>query len=109
MKVQIIVFFKFLRFFFKGTLVGIEHLPSKQKTLVPFLTIWTNVPIDGTLKSLNLQDMVDLEFLDDPLKADLQHVLQVLIAAKKKDSKPLSIFASGKLIFNLAQKLFFYF
>jgi hypothetical protein len=37
-----------------------------------------------------------IEFLDDHLKKDLQHVLQTLIAGKKKDSKQLTIFSSGE-------------
>ena len=53
--------------------------------------------IDGTsLRSFDLQAVAHLEFLDEELRADLQHLLQVLIDAKRKDLKRLTVFAQGE-------------
>ena len=53
--------------------------------------------IDGaTLRSFDLEEVNQLEFLDDTVRRDLAHLLEVLIAAKKKDLKRLTIFAHGE-------------
>ncbi len=53
--------------------------------------------VGGTaLRSFDLQDVAQLDFLDEELQQDLQHLLQVLIAAKRKDLKRLTVFAQGE-------------
>jgi hypothetical protein len=53
--------------------------------------------VDGAfLRTFDLQEVARLEFLDDELQKDLQHLLQVLIDAKRKDLKRLTVFAQGE-------------
>ena len=53
--------------------------------------------VDGSaLRTFDLQDVARLEFLDGELQADLRHLLQVLIDAKRKDLKRLTVFAQGE-------------
>ena len=53
--------------------------------------------VDGVaLRAFRLEDIARLEFLDEDLRQDLRHLLQVLIAAKRKDLKRLTVFAQGE-------------
>lgn len=49
----------------------------------------------SSLRAFELGEIKALDFLDDGLKKDLQHLLEILIGAKKKDLKRLTIFAKG--------------
>jgi hypothetical protein len=50
---------------------------------------------EGELRSFPLRELKNLVFLDDALKRDLAHLLEILIGSKKKDKKRLTIFAKG--------------
>lgn len=50
---------------------------------------------EGELRSFQLSELKNLVFLDDALKRDLAHLLDILIGSKKKDKKRLTIFAKG--------------
>lgn len=50
---------------------------------------------EGELRSFQLGELKNLVFLDDALKRDLAHLLDILIGSKKKDKKRLTIFAKG--------------
>ncbi len=53
--------------------------------------------VDGlSLRTFDLAEVGQVEFLDEGLRKDLQHLLQVLIDAKRKDLKRLTIFAQGE-------------
>lgn len=49
----------------------------------------------SSLRSFELTEVKSLDFLDEGLRKDLQHLLEILIGAKKKDLKRLTIFARG--------------
>lgn len=52
--------------------------------------------VGGTsLRAFDLGEIKSLDFLDEGLRKDLQHLLEILIGAKKKDLKRLTIFARG--------------
>jgi len=48
------------------------------------------------LVTVSVADMKSITFQEDHLKKDIQHLLNVLISAKKKDSKQLAIHAAGQ-------------
>jgi hypothetical protein len=79
----------------EGTITGIETITRK----VDDETIWSqylSLLTDGmTLQSFDLLEIKHITFLDASLQKDLQHLLDILIAAKKKDLKRLTIFARG--------------
>ena len=49
----------------------------------------------ASLRAFDLAEIKSLDFLDEGLKKDVQHLLEILIGAKKKDLKRLTIFARG--------------
>lgn len=52
--------------------------------------------VDGfALRTFDLGEVARVEFLDEGLRKDLEHLLQVLIDAKRKDLKRLTVFAQG--------------
>jgi hypothetical protein len=80
----------------EGTITGIETVTRKageEMVWSQYLSLLT----DGTtLKSFDLLEIKQISFLDVSLQKDLQHLLEILIAAKKKDLKRLTIFARGR-------------
>lgn len=48
-----------------------------------------------SLRAFELSELKSLDFLDESLRKDLSHLLEILIGAKKKDLKKLTIFAKG--------------
>jgi len=79
-----------------GTVAGIEtvtrevHGATTQAFRLALL-------VDG--ESLMTYDMLEiggLRFLDENVKTDLSHLLDILIASKKKDAKKLTLFAKGE-------------
>lgn len=52
--------------------------------------------VDGSsLRTFDLQEVERVELLDESVRKDLGHLLEILIGAKKKDLKKLTIFAHG--------------
>ncbi len=51
---------------------------------------------DASMQAFDLEELKQVRLLDDSVKKDLQHLLDVLIGSKKKDIKRLTIFARGK-------------
>lgn len=49
----------------------------------------------ASLRAFELVEIKALDFLDEGLRKDLGHLLEILIGAKKKDLKRLTIFAKG--------------
>ncbi|MCI0506345.1 MAG: DUF4139 domain-containing protein [Gammaproteobacteria bacterium] len=79
-----------------GTVIGIETVTRKENdtTLTSYrLALLVN---GESLQSYDLLDITSIVFLDESLRKDLQHLLDILISAKKKDLKKLTIFAKGK-------------
>ena len=79
----------------EGTIIGIEAATRNDGDV----TITSNrlvLLVDGeALQSYDLLDISSTVFLDESLRKDLQHLLNTLISAKKKDRKKLTIFAKG--------------
>ncbi len=79
-----------------GVIAGVE--PSRRRegeaTIESHrLSLW----VDGTsLESHDLADIKRIELSDPVLRKDLQHLLDILISAKKKDLKRLTIFTRGE-------------
>jgi hypothetical protein len=79
----------------EGVITGTETLERKERDAV-LSTSYLNLLVDGaSLQSFDLLDLKSLAFLDEGLRKDLQHLLEILISAKKKDLKKLTIFGKG--------------
>ncbi|MGQ0656449.1 MAG: hypothetical protein ACT4P4_30020 [Betaproteobacteria bacterium] len=76
----------------EGAVLGIESLERKDAH-----THYLNLLVDGaTVQSFDLLEVKSLHFLDEALRKDLQHLLDVLISSKKKDLKKLTILGKGR-------------
>jgi hypothetical protein len=51
---------------------------------------------DAAMRAFDLQELKQVRLLDENVKKDLQHLLEVSIGSKKKDVKRLTIFGRGK-------------
>ena len=79
----------------EGVITGIETVERKDAQLVVKSTL-VNLLVDGAaLRSFDLLELKSLTFLDEGLRKDLQHLLDILISAKKKDLKKVTVFAKG--------------
>jgi hypothetical protein len=80
----------------EGIITGVEPFTRQegQATIESHrLALW----VDGVaLESHDLSDVKRVELADAALRKDLQHLLDILISAKKKDLKRLTIFARGE-------------
>jgi hypothetical protein len=75
----------------EGVITGIETIERKDSK-----SSYVSLLVDGaTLRSFDLLELKSLAFLDEGLRKDLQHLLDILISAKKKDLKKLTVFAKG--------------
>ncbi len=79
----------------EGLVTGTESVTQKQGDT----TTWShllNLLVGGkTLRSFDLSEVKWITFKDPGLQKDLGHLLDILIGAKKKDLKRLTIFANG--------------
>jgi hypothetical protein len=80
----------------EGVITGVEPTTRREGDAVVEghrLALW----VDGiALESHDLADVRRVELADPALRKDLQHLLDILISAKKKDLKRLTIFARGE-------------
>lgn len=80
----------------EGVIAGVEPFTRREgeATLDSHrLSLW----VDGlALESHDLLDVRRIELSDPGLRKDLQHLLDILISAKKKDLKRLTIFSRGE-------------
>ncbi|PIE06339.1 MAG: hypothetical protein CSA75_00050 [Sorangium cellulosum] len=78
-----------------GVVVGIEAL-SRQQSDTTHWDRYLSLLVDGSaLQTFDILQIKEIRFLDESLRKDLQHLLNILIAGKKKDLKRLTIFAKG--------------
>jgi hypothetical protein len=80
----------------EGIITGVEPFTQREGERATIdshrLALW----VDGVaLESHDLADVKRVELTDAALRKDLQHLLDILIGAKKKDKKRLTIFARG--------------
>jgi len=79
-----------------GTITGIETIKQQIGETI-FDSIYLSLLVEGsTLQSFDVMEAKQITLLDDNLKKDLQHLLDVLITAKKKDLKKLTVFLKGE-------------
>ncbi|RKZ42182.1 MAG: hypothetical protein DRQ49_02730 [Gammaproteobacteria bacterium] len=79
-----------------GIVTGIETIKRQvgDATLdSPYLSLLIE---GGALQSFDIMETKQITLLDDNLKKDLQHLLDVLIATKRKDQKKLTVFLKGE-------------
>ena len=79
----------------EGTVTGIETV-TRQEGRIAITSPRLVLLVDGALQSYDLLEIKSLAFLDESVRKDLQHLLDILIGAKKKDLKKLTIFGRGK-------------
>ncbi len=79
----------------EGTVTGIETVTRREGDAV-LTSQRLALLVDGALQSYDLLEIKSLAFLDENVRKDLQHLLDILIGAKKKDLKKLTIFGRGK-------------
>ena len=80
----------------EGTVTGIEKVMDEEDeiiTPVHFLTLLIN---GDSLHTLDLRQIKKITLLDESLRHDLQHLLELLIATKKKKSKTSDDIHSGQ-------------
>lgn len=80
----------------EGLVMGTEQVPRQ----VDGQTLWSSylcLLVDGgSLETFDLLELRRLTLSDPSLQKDLGHLLETLIASKKKDLKRLTIFARGE-------------
>ncbi len=80
----------------KGIITGIEDLSKSQDNTIIFTYLLTLLVNGKTLKSVDITDIKEITFLDENLQEDISHLLEILISAKKKDAKNLTIYTNGE-------------
>lgn len=79
----------------EGLITGTEQVTRKEHDATLWSTYLTLL-VGGALRSFDLLDVSSIEFVDEALRKDLQHLLDILIGGKRKDLKRLTIFARGE-------------
>lgn len=79
----------------EGIIVGLESLAvveGKASVMRPFLSLLVGV----ALRTFDLIEIAELEFLDDAVRKDLEFYLATVLSSYKKDSKRMSILTAGE-------------
>jgi hypothetical protein len=79
----------------EGVIVGLESLPvveGKASVVRPFLALL----IGASLRTFDILEIAELEFLDDAVRKDLEFYLATVLSSYKKDSKRMSILTAGE-------------
>jgi hypothetical protein len=79
----------------EGVVLGIESQWKKVRDETLHSREIVLLVEGGSVRHFELLEVKRLTFLEESLKKDLGHLLEVLISAKKKDLKRLTIFARG--------------
>jgi hypothetical protein len=80
----------------KGIVTGIETVKRQTDNTILDSTYVSLLVEGGALQTFDVMEAKQITLLDDNLKKDLQHLLEVLIASKKKDLKKLTVFLKGE-------------
>jgi hypothetical protein len=79
----------------EGVVTGTEAFMRKEGEAT-LQSNYLNLLVKGeSLQSFDLLEVKSLTFLEEGLRKDLQHLLDILISGKKKDLKRLTIFGRG--------------
>ncbi|NTX09807.1 hypothetical protein HUA76_03320 [Myxococcus sp. CA056] len=79
----------------EGAIIGLESLAvaaGETSVVRPFLTLL----VGGSLRTFDVLDIAELEFLDEAVRKDLEFYLATVLSSYKKDSKRMSILTSGE-------------
>ncbi|MCH8880621.1 MAG: DUF4139 domain-containing protein [Planctomycetes bacterium] len=80
----------------EGTILGVEQ----KKTIVGkdnTITVWVlNLISGGSIRSVSLEDVQNLELQDEELQAELARALAALAQARDQDKKPVTIEFTGQ-------------
>jgi len=79
----------------EGTVIGTETVERGDGDRVLHATYLALLVDGAAVQSFDLIEVKSLTLLDDGLRKDLQHLLDILISGKKKDLKKLTIFGKG--------------
>jgi hypothetical protein len=79
----------------EGIVIGIETVERGAGDSVLHASYLSLLVDDAAVQSFDLIEVKSLVLLDESLRKDLQHLLDVLISGKKKDLKKLTIFGKG--------------
>ncbi len=80
----------------EGLIAGIETVTRKTGDTTSWDTLLTLLVDGGSLRTFDVLEIKSVSFLDEGLRKDLQHLLDILLSAKKKDLKKLTIFTRGE-------------
>jgi hypothetical protein len=80
----------------KGIVTGIETVKRQTDNTILDSTYVSLLVEGGALQTFEVMEAKQITLLDDNLKKDLQHLLEVLIGSKKKDLKKLTVFLKGE-------------
>lgn len=78
-----------------GTVVGIETVKRQLEEGI-VRSLYISVLVGDCLQSFDVMEAKQIKLLDENLKKDLQHLLDVLITSKKKELKKLTVFLKGQ-------------
>ncbi len=79
----------------EGVIVGLESLAvveGEASVMRPFLSLL----VGAALRTFDLIEIAELEFLDDAVRKDLEFYLATVLSSYKKDSKRMSILTAGE-------------
>ena len=79
----------------EGVVTGTETV-TRREGEATLSSNYLNLLVNGeSIQSFDLLEVKSLSFLEEGLRKDLQHLLDILISGKKKDLKRLTIFGRG--------------
>ncbi|MCP3136179.1 hypothetical protein [Pyxidicoccus xibeiensis] len=79
----------------EGAIIGLDSLAvaaGETSLMRPFLSLL----VGGSLRTFDVLDISELEFLDEAVRKDLEFYLATVLSSYKKDSKRMSILTSGQ-------------
>ncbi len=81
---------------FTGTILGVEKRTRQLEDDGTITVDVVNVVSDGTVRSFELPELVDMQLEDKELQAELHQALAVLARARDQDKKPVTIHVGGE-------------
>lgn len=79
----------------RGALTGVERLPRAEGHVLVSAPHAVLLVEGESLQAFDLREVKAVRLLDESLRKDLQHLLDVLVGGKRKDLKRLSLFTKG--------------
>jgi len=79
----------------EGVIIGLDSLEvaaGETSLMRPFLSLL----VGGSLRTLDVLEISELEFLDEAVRKDLEFYLATVLSSYKKDSKRMAILTAGE-------------